>query len=321
MTNEARGDGVRTTETVRRAIQQSGESVRTLARRFGVSPTTIQKWRKRTTTADAKMGPKTPASTVLTLDEERTIIGFRRQTSLPLDDCLYALQPVIPNLTRSSLHRCLQRHGLSQLAPPPGPAAQRGRGRDLTRTIGTFHISIPDAVSREGRLHLHVATDVTAKLGFGQLHSSADLASAAAFLEALIEAVPYDLRALLTDHPAMDDPRFSALCRARGIEHRTIEARAPWADSRPDLQGDPAVASGGDLPAFESHAELCEHIAKLLDIYNYKRRLKALRGLTPCQYIAQAWAADPSHFKPDSYQYFDKLNDSARRLILFRTAT
>lgn len=33
----------------------------------------------------------------------------RQQRQLPLDDCLYALQPAIPHLTRSSLHRCLQR--------------------------------------------------------------------------------------------------------------------------------------------------------------------------------------------------------------------
>ncbi|TCW29111.1 hypothetical protein EDC20_1011, partial [Gluconobacter oxydans] len=30
-------------------------------------------------------------------------------TLLPLDDCLYALQASIPHLTRSALHRCLQR--------------------------------------------------------------------------------------------------------------------------------------------------------------------------------------------------------------------
>ncbi len=42
----------RTTEAVRRAIQLRQESVRELARRFGVSPTTVQKWRKRAFTAD-----------------------------------------------------------------------------------------------------------------------------------------------------------------------------------------------------------------------------------------------------------------------------
>ena len=32
------------------------------------------------------------------------------RTLLPFDDCLYVLQATVPNLTRSSLHRCLQRH-------------------------------------------------------------------------------------------------------------------------------------------------------------------------------------------------------------------
>ena len=47
-----------TTEAVRRAIQRSEESVRALARRHGISPTTVQKWRNRTHAADARMGPK-----------------------------------------------------------------------------------------------------------------------------------------------------------------------------------------------------------------------------------------------------------------------
>ena len=55
-----------TTEAIRRAIQRSEESVRALARRHGISPTTVQKWRKRDTTTDAAMGPKLAKSPVLT---------------------------------------------------------------------------------------------------------------------------------------------------------------------------------------------------------------------------------------------------------------
>ncbi len=95
-----------TTEAVRRAIQRSEESVRALARRYGISPTTVQKWRKRSTATDAPMGPKEARSTVLTPDEEAIIIAFSRHTLLPPDDCLYGLQPTILHLTRSSLHRC-----------------------------------------------------------------------------------------------------------------------------------------------------------------------------------------------------------------------
>ena len=75
----------RTTEAVRRAIQLRQESVRALAKRYGVSPTTVQKWRKRTTTADAPMGPKEVRSTVLSPEEEAIIVAFRRHTLLPLD--------------------------------------------------------------------------------------------------------------------------------------------------------------------------------------------------------------------------------------------
>ena len=41
-----------TTEAVRRAIQHSQESLRTLARRHGINPKTVAKWRKRETVAD-----------------------------------------------------------------------------------------------------------------------------------------------------------------------------------------------------------------------------------------------------------------------------
>ncbi len=95
-------------EAVRRAIQRSKESVRALARRHGVSPTTVQKWRNRSHANDVRMGPKAIYSTVLTAEEEAVVVAFRRHTLLPLDDCLYALQASIPHLTRSALHRCLQ---------------------------------------------------------------------------------------------------------------------------------------------------------------------------------------------------------------------
>src|SRR5260370_30134510 len=96
------------TEAVRRAIQHSQESLRALAKRYGINQKTVAKWKGRTSVADLSTGPKEPRSTVLSVEEEAVVIAFRKHTMLPLDDCLYALQPTIPHLTRSSLHRCLQ---------------------------------------------------------------------------------------------------------------------------------------------------------------------------------------------------------------------
>lgn len=53
----------RTTAAVRRAIQDSQESLRTLAGRYGINPKTVQKWKKRTTVEDRRTGPSEPRYT------------------------------------------------------------------------------------------------------------------------------------------------------------------------------------------------------------------------------------------------------------------
>jgi hypothetical protein len=55
------------------------------------------------------------------------VVAFRRSTLQPLDDCPYALRPSIPHLSRSALHRCLKRHGISRLPETDGdkPAQKR----------------------------------------------------------------------------------------------------------------------------------------------------------------------------------------------------
>jgi hypothetical protein len=60
----------RTTEAVRRAIQHSEESLRALAKRYGVNQKTIAKWRKRSSACDQRTGPKEPRSTVLSVEDE-----------------------------------------------------------------------------------------------------------------------------------------------------------------------------------------------------------------------------------------------------------
>ena len=115
---------------LRRSVGQSKlvkESVRGASKRYGVSPTTVQKWRSRQVSTDGRMDPKEARSSVLSLEQEAVIVAFRRHALLPLDDCLHALQPTIPHLTRSSLHRCLQRHGVSRLPDVDGDKSKRSR--------------------------------------------------------------------------------------------------------------------------------------------------------------------------------------------------
>lgn len=109
-----------TTHAVRAAMQRSQASLTALSRELGINPKTVVKWRKRATVEDMKTGPREPRSTVLTEAEEAAVVAFRRHTLLRL----YALQPSIPHLTRSVLHRCLQRHGISRLPDIEGEQAE-----------------------------------------------------------------------------------------------------------------------------------------------------------------------------------------------------
>jgi hypothetical protein len=101
---------------------------------------------------DLPTGPKEPRSTVLSVEDEAIIVAFRRHTLLPLDDCLYALQATIPHLTRSSLHRCLQRHGIGRLPQVEGDKPAKKAFKAYL--IGFFHIDIAEVQTAEGKLRL-----------------------------------------------------------------------------------------------------------------------------------------------------------------------
>ena len=67
-----------TTEAVRRAIQHGQASPRALAKRCGIDPKTVAKWRARSSVADRRIGPKVVHATVLSVDEDAVVVAFRR---------------------------------------------------------------------------------------------------------------------------------------------------------------------------------------------------------------------------------------------------
>jgi transposase InsO family protein len=307
-----------TTEAIRRAIQHSQASLRQLAKRYGINPKTVAKWKARSATADERTGPREPRSSVLSVAEEAVVIAFRRHTLLPLDDCLYALQPSIPHLTRSSLHRCFQRHGVSRLPDTDGDKPQRSRFKHYP--IGFFHIDIAEVRTEQGKLYLLVAIDRTSKFAFVQLHEKATRRIAGDFLRALAATVPYKVRIVLTDNGThFTDPTgdgwtpedikamradgmlfrchsFEMACADLDIEHRLTKPRHPWTNGQVERMNRTIKDATVKRFYYETHDELRKHLADFVAAYNYARRLKTLRGLTPYEAICKAWAESPSLF-------------------------
>jgi transposase InsO family protein len=303
----------RTTPRVRAELQASQEATRALATRYGLNPKTVAKWRKRTTTADRPMGPSRPRSTVLTEAEEAIVVEFRRRTLLPLDDVLGCLRETIPALSRSALHRCLQRHGISRL--PRGDERASKRKSFAETTIGYVHIDVCELRLAEGKLFMFLAVDRVSKFVHIAFYNANTKLNGAAFLREVVAAFPYQIHTVLTDNGMAfaDLPRnrgrypqieaifgghiFDRVCQEHGITHKLTKPYHPWTNGQAERMN--RTVKDATIKAFHypDLDALKAHVLAFVRAYNFAKHLKALRWRTPFQAILDAWTKDPSIFK------------------------
>ena len=303
----------RTTPRVRAELQRAQATTRRLAAHYGLNPKTVAKWRRRKSTAEARMGPARPRSTVLTEAEEAIVVEFRRRTLLPLDDVLGCLRGTIPRLSRSALHRCLVRHGISRL--PQGEERASKRKRFAETRIGYVHIDVCELRLAQGKLFLFLAIDRVSKFTHVGFFDANTKANGAAFLRQVVEAFPYKLHTVLTDNGMAfaDLPKnrgrypeiealfgghiFDRVCEEHGIEHRLTKPYHPWTNGQAERMN--RTVKDATIRAFHypDPEALQAHVLAFVPAYNFAKHLKALRWRTPFQAVCDAWHADPSIFK------------------------
>lgn len=306
----------KTTEAVRRAIQNSQESLKALARKYAINPKTVAKWKKRSSAQDAPMGPKNPHSSILSLEEEAICVTFRKHTLLPLDDCLYALQANIPHLSRSSLHRCFQRHDISRLPEVSGDKPSKKKFK--TYPIGYFHIDIAEVRTEEGKLYLFVAIDRTSKFVYVELLEKYGKMEAAQFLRHLLKVVPYKIHTILTDNGIQFTNRkvdqyawmhvFDRVCYENQIEHRLTKVNHPWTNGQVERMNRTIKEATVKRYYYDNHQQLKQHLYNFVNAYNFAKRLKTLKGLTPYEFIIKTWQNKPKLFIIDPCQHNLGLN-------------
>jgi transposase InsO family protein len=303
----------RTTPRVRAELQASQAPTRALAAQYHLNPKTIRKWRHRTGTADAPMGPRQPRSSVLTEAEEAIVVEFRRRTLLPLDDVLGCLRETIPALSRSALHRCLVRHGISRLPQPEEKASKRKRFAETA--IGYVHIDVCELRLAEGKLFMFLAIDRVSKFTHVAFFDANTKLNGAAFLREVVRAFPYQIHTVLTDngmafadlpknrgrHAAMEavfgGHIFDRVCSEHAIEHRLTKPYHPWTNGQAERMNrtiKDATTKAFHYPDLDA---LKAHVLAFVRAYNFAKHLKALRWRTPFQAICDAWAKEPAIFK------------------------
>lgn len=305
-----------TTHAIRAAIQRSNATIEELSELYNINPKTVLKWKHRDSVEDAAMGSK-KLRTVLTPQDEELICAFRRKTLLPLDDCYLALRDSIPKLTRSNLHRCLKRHGLSRL---PEPKELREKKSFKKYDIGYFHVDICEVRTEEGKIYLFVAVDRTSKYAYVEVHESASVSASVSFLRNLILTVPYKIHTVLTDNGLQFTPvlmryppkklhAFDALCKEYRIEHRLTQFKHPWTNGQVERMNQTIKKATVKTYHYQTIAQFKEHLYHFINAYNYAKKLKTLRFLTPMQKILDEYKKMPHLFHANPTHYSTGLNN------------
>jgi transposase InsO family protein len=226
---------------------------------------------------------------------------------------LGCLRETIPTLSRSALHRCLRRHGISRLPRDPEKASKRGRFAG-TR-IGYVHIDACELRLTQGKLLMFLAIDRVSKFTHVAFFDANTKANGAAFLREVVAAFPYAIHTVLTDNGMAfaDLPKnrgrypeieavfgghvFDRVCDEHGIEHRLTKPYHPWTNGQAERMNrtvKDATVKAFHYPDLDA---LRAHVVAFVAAYNFAKHLKALRWRTPFQAVCDAWRTDPSPFK------------------------
>ena len=309
----------RTTAHIRRDIQDSQESIAALARRYGLNPKTVSKWRSRKCEGveDRPTGAAAQRSkSVLTPIDEAIICEFRAHTRLPLDDCYDALKDQIPKLSRSNLHRCLQRHSLSRLPKEQCDAAPKKKFKDYP--IGFVHVDITQVRIGQQKLYLFVGICRVCKYAYVQIFESMTIDDALVFLDNLTAACPFNIHTILTDNGSQFSytkailkrgsgrktrHRFDKACQKYGIRHKTTRPYRPQTNGQVERMNRTIKQATTKTYHYDSIDKLKRHLNSFIVAYNCAKKLSALKRKTPYQTLLTWYQHHPKLFNKNPYHF------------------
>ena len=298
-----------TTPKVRADIQASREPVAVLARRHGVSETTIRRWRGRATTED-RSHVRHHLGQATSPEEEALIVELRTRAGLSLDDITEVMNRCLnPKLSRGSVWRALRRAGLS------------GRQRRGAAPAGSFdatpfgyvHVDLKYLPKLRGKgEYAFVAIERTTRFAWIAILPERSAEKVEAAMRRFLADFGYPVHTVLTDngseftdrfadgskagHAARPTGRhpFDRLCAAHGIEHRLTRPYTPQTNGMAERFNRRLGEAMGARPPvrdnarhrtrFTSHAEREAFLLDFVAGYN-RTRLRCLGYRAPLEVL------------------------------------
>jgi len=309
----------RTTPPIRAEIPAAPASITTeaLAKRYAIHSNTIRKWRRRTTVEDGSHRAHRLQST-LAPEQEEIVVELRRTLLLGIDDLLVVVREFLcPTMSRSALDRMLRRHGVSSLRELLPKEEQEPSKRFKTYEPGFLHVDVkylPQMPDEPKRKYLYVAIDRATRWVYHEILPDKSSASAAGFLERLVEACPLKIAKVLTDNGSEFSDRFvhgreraptgkhvfDRVCADHGIEHRLSP---PW---HPQTNGmveryNGRITDQLARTRFDSSQALADGLNGYREVYVNHIPQRALGHVTPRAALLDWFQKRPDLFRNDPH--------------------
>jgi transposase InsO family protein len=251
-----------------------------------------------------------------------------------LDELYVAFKGCMPLMSRSALHRLLQRNGLSVLPKEEGNSLREKKAfKDYEP--GFMHIDIaqvmfPDAGKNAGKpckYYLFVAIDRATKYVYAEVYEDMTQARATQFLNNVIAGYPIKITKILTDNGAQFtykllsehlQPKedngdlkvhsFDKVCAENAIEHRLTKFRHPWTNGQVEVMNRILKDATTKQFHYESLEQFKKNLMAFLLYYNFQKPLKALKFSSPWQFICQYYSTNPANFTQNPHVKIAGLN-------------
>lgn len=281
-------------------------SCRQLAQAHGISPTTVSKWRSRSSSEDKSPRPKT-IRYAFTAYEQQFLLALRAR-GLSLDDIMDAIESAMPAASRSSVHRLLAREGVGRLQnktkEPPGKFKDYEPG---FLHIDSFYLPRVDTLRR----YCYVAIDRATRLVFVRVYDRKTQEVAVDFLRRCLSFYPFKISTILTDngseftnapyrnrrgggakHPHL----FGELCTTAGIEHRRTKPYRPKTNGLVERLNGLIQADTVKRHTYRGAVDMIDALERWTVYYNFSRRHRLIGRKTPYDKVCEYHQLKPDLF-------------------------
>jgi hypothetical protein len=86
-------------------------------------------------------------------------------------------------------------------------------------------------------------------------------------------------------------------CADLDIKHRLMTPMHPSANGQVERMSQTIKEANIKRCNYHDHALFTNHVDHFIAVYNFGRRLKTMKGLTPYEYICKQWTNDPERFR------------------------